>query len=251
MVSPWRLRPRCSGGAGVIQTASGLRLLRPPGPANRYRNAQIDDFGQWPGNPRALQPPFTLRLRARTSHPADRLVGTAGFGLWSYPWAWPLRMPQAVWFFFGAPPHDMPLAIGIPGHGWKAAVVDTGRPAARKWIPLAPVIVPLLNIPPLYRRIWPCIQRDVGVAEAVISQDIAQWHEYEIRWGLHESELLVDGITVLRAPSPRGPLSIVIWIDNQYAIVRPTGQLGWGVRACNEAQWIEVALISPFQFPTP
>jgi hypothetical protein len=57
-----------------------------------------------------------------------------------------------------------------------------------------------------------------------------------------ESELLVDGQPILRAPSPRGPLSLVIWIDNQYAIVRPTGRLGWGVRACTEEQWLEVVL---------
>jgi len=238
----WYLRPRCSGGAGVIQTATGLRLIRPPGPADRYRNAQLDDFGRRPGLARALWPPFTLRLRARASHPVTQLIGTAGFGLWSYPWAWPPRMPQAIWFFFGAAPHDMPLAMGIPGHGWKAAIIDTGRPAALTWLPLAPLIVPLLNLPPIYRRLWPSIQHAAGIAEAIVPQDIAQWHDYEIRWGVSESELLVDGQPILRAPSPRGPLSLVIWIDNQYAIVRPTGRLGWGVRACTEAQWLEVVL---------
>ncbi len=237
-----RLRPRCSGGAGIIRTTTGLRLIRPPGPANRYRNAQLDDFGRRPGPPRALRRPYTLRLRARTSHPRDQLIGTAGFGLWSYPWAWPLRMPQAVWFFFGAPPHNMPLALDVPGYGWKAATVDTGNPAAWRWLPIAPLVVPLLNISPLYRRLWPRIQRAVGVAEAIIDVDLTAWHDYEIRWGITESVLLVDGAVVLRGPSPRGPLSIVIWIDNQYAIVRPTGQFGWGIQACSETQWLEIAV---------
>ncbi|MCS6889097.1 MAG: hypothetical protein NZQ09_12890 [Chloroflexus sp.] len=236
------LRPRCSGGAGVVRTATGLRLIRPPGPADRYRNAQLDDFGRRAGPPRALRAPYTLRLTARASHPAEHLIGTAGFGLWSYPWAWPPRMPQAVWFFFGAPPHNMPLALGIPGYGWKAATVDTGQPSALAWLPAAPVIVPLLNLPPLYRRLWPRIQRAAGIAEAVVNVDLSQWHEYEIRWGITESVLLVDGTIVLRAPSPRGPLSAVIWIDNQYAIITPTGRLGWGVRACDEAQWLEVVM---------
>ncbi|MGB9740007.1 MAG: hypothetical protein C0184_09265 [Chloroflexus aggregans] len=238
------LLPRCSGGAGVVRLASGFRLIRPPGPANRYRNAQLDNVGRRPNAVRALRPPLTIRLVARASHPVGHLVGTAGFGLWSYPWAWPPRMPQAIWFFFGAPPHDMPLALGIPGYGWKAATIDTGRPAALGWLPAAPLIVPLLNVPPLYRRLWPRIQRAVGVAEAVVNVDLTRWHEYEIRWGTTLSELLVDGVVVLRAPSPRGPLSTVIWIDNQYTIVRPTGRLGWGLQACNEAQWLEVNLLS-------
>lgn len=238
------LRPRCSGGAGVVRTTTGLRLIRPPGPANRYRNAQLDDFGRRAGPPRALRPPYTLRLRARTSHPAEQLVGTAGFGLWSYPWAWPPRMPQAVWFFFGAPPHDMPLALGVPGHGWKAAAIDAGRPAALAWLPAAPLVVPLLNLPPLYRRLWPPIQRAAGIAETIVNVDLSQWHDYDIHWGISESTLAVDGVIVLRAPSPRGPLSTVIWIDNQYAIVRPTGQLGWGLQACAEAQWLEVNAVT-------
>ncbi|WP_298482180.1 hypothetical protein [uncultured Chloroflexus sp.] len=236
------LKPRCSGGAGVIQTATGLRLIRPPGPADHYRNAQLDDFGRRPGPPRALHAPYTLCLRARMSHRADRLIGTAGFGLWNYPWAWPPRMPQAVWFFFGAPPHDMPLAMNIPGHGWKAATVDTGRLAALAWLPIAPIIVPLLNLPPLYRRLWPRIQHAAGIAEALVPVDLTQWHDYEIHWGTKESVLRVDGTPILHAPSPRGPLSIVIWIDNQYAVVRPTGRLWWGLQPCDDAQWLEVVL---------
>ncbi|WP_298815227.1 hypothetical protein [Chloroflexus sp.] len=236
------LQPRCSGGAGIIRAATGLRLIRPPGPANRYRNAQLDDFGRRPGRARALVPPMTLRFQARFSHPADRLIGTAGFGLWSYPWARPPQMPRAVWFFFGAPPHDMRLAMDVPGYGWKAAMVDTGKPAALRWLSVAPLIVPLLNIPAFYRWLWPYIQRATGVAEAIIDVDLTQWHDYEIRWEPNESELLVDGAVALRGPSPRGPLSLVIWIDNQYAIVRPTGRLGWGVRACAEAQWLEIAV---------
>ncbi len=234
------LRPRCSGGAGVARLATGLRLIRPPGPADRYRNAQLDDFGRQPAAPRALTLPVTMRLRARFSHPADRLVGTAGFGLWSYPWAWPPRMPQAIWFFFGAPPHDMPLAAGIPGHGWKAATIDTGAPAALPWLALAPLVAPLLHLPPLYRRLWPRIQRAARIAEAAINVDLTRWHDYEIRWHATASALLVDGHVALTAPAPRGPLSMVIWIDNQYAIARPTGQIGWGLHACAEPQWLEV-----------
>jgi hypothetical protein len=39
--------------------------------------------------------------------------------------------------------------------------------------------------------------------------------------------------------SPRAPLGIVIWIDNQYAAFRPDGKMEWGVLKGKEC-WIEI-----------
>jgi len=50
----------------------------------------------------------------------------------------------------------------------------------------------------------------------------------------------VDGAEILRTPlAPRGPLGLVLWIDNQYAAWRPDGRLGFGTLA-NPAAWLEI-----------
>jgi hypothetical protein len=42
------------------------------------------------------------------------------------------------------------------------------------------------------------------------------------------------------APSPRGPLGFVMWLDNQYMVVTPWGRLGWGLLDEPGCQWMEV-----------
>jgi hypothetical protein len=183
-----------------------------------------------------------LRVRARFSRPEGGLRGTAGFGFWNYPIAWPLRLPRAIWFFYASPPNDMPLALGVPGWGWKAAVIDAARPAALALLPLAPALAPLFNLSPLYRGLYPPVQRAFGVAEASVRVPMEQWHEYVIEWGPRTSRFLVDGRVVLSdAPSPRGPLCFVTWVDNQYLIATPQGRVRWGVLDVPGAQWLELA----------
>ena len=71
------------------------------------------DFPHFPGT--------ELSLRARFSHPANTLKGTAGFGFWNAPFGdptvrWP-ALPQATWFFFASEPNDLPFAESGPGQG--------------------------------------------------------------------------------------------------------------------------------------
>ncbi|HMQ34244.1 MAG TPA: hypothetical protein PKD53_26150 [Chloroflexaceae bacterium] len=242
--------------------AGSLRLVTEGATADAYSDAQIDDYG-WPvgqpllrrrplrpgallgagpGAPLTRRPPLRLRVRARFSHEAGALRGTAGFGFWNYPVALPLGMPRAIWFFYGSPPLDMPLAMSVPGHGFKAATVDTGRPRALALAPLAPILVPLMRVPALYRGLWPPIQRAVGVAEALVRAPMAGWHDYVIEWGPRTSRFLVDGRVVLdEAPSPRGPMCFVAWIDNQYFVATPWGRFRWGTVAARGRQWLELA----------
>jgi hypothetical protein len=51
---------------------------------------------------------------------------------------------------------------------------------------------------------------------------------------------LVDGAEVLCAPSPRGLLGFVVWIDNKWAVLRVDGRLGKGKLAFAEEQWLEI-----------
>jgi hypothetical protein len=52
----------------------------------------------------------------------------------------------------------------------------------------------------------------------------------------------VDGQPALRCEaSPRAPLGLVIWIDNQYAAFTRRGRLSWGLEANPQEAWLEVA----------
>ena len=236
---PWR---QSLMGVGQLEQCAGrLRLTVAATHADRYSDAQIDDYQRCSLRPLGHRAPLRLRLRARFSAEASELRGTAGFGFWNYPSAWPPAPPRAIWFFYGSPPHDLPLAMGIAGHGWKAATIDTGRPRALALLPVAPLLIPLLRQPTLYRRLWPPLQRTLGVAEVGLRTTMTDWHDYEIEWGEQTSRFLVDGRVVLDdAPSPRGPMCLVIWIDNQYLIATPQGRLGWGLLATPQPQWLEL-----------
>src|SRR5512142_1378154 len=79
-------KPRATRGARAeISTESIWRLEIPPGPAGRYRLAQIDDYGGLSRKLLPWQAPVKLRLRARAS--AADIPGTWGFGFWNDPFA--------------------------------------------------------------------------------------------------------------------------------------------------------------------
>jgi hypothetical protein len=221
---------------------AALRLVTEGATGRSYADAQIHDYQGWLRGGLIRRPPLRLRLRARFSHGEGELRGTAGFGFWNYPIVMPPRPPRAVWFFYGSPPNDMPLAMGVPGHGWKAATVDTGRPRALALLPLAPIAIPLMRAPALYRGLYPPIQRAVGAAEALVRAPMTAWREYVIEWGERTSRFLVDGRVVLdEAPSPRGPLCFVAWVDNQYLVLTPQGRVRWGLLEAPGRQWLEIA----------
>lgn len=241
--APWR--QMMLGQARCEREGAMLRLVTEGATVRAYSDAQIDDYQGRLAGGFIRRPPLRLRLRARFSHPEGELLGTAGFGFWNYPIVPPPRPPRAIWFFHGSPPNDMPLAAGVPGRGWKAATVDTGRPQALALLPLAPVAVPLMWSPPLYRGLYPLIQRAAGVAEALVRAPMTEWHEYVIEWGVRKSRFLVDGRVVLdEAPSPRGPLCFVAWVDNQYLVLTPQGELRWGLLDAPERQWLEITEFS-------
>ena len=231
-------------GSGIIRTERGLRLMNMHAD-ERYTNAQIDDYANLPRCAFRWRPPLRLRLRARFSNEPDALRGTAGFGFWNDRFlmtGWRMPAPPSVaWFFFASPPSDMPLAVTVPGQGWKASTIDATRPRAWRWAALAPALPILLRRSQWRRQLWPALQRDLGVAETPLRITMTHWHEYMIDWGQETTLFAVDGQTVLRAPSPRGPLGLVIWIDNQWMVATPTGRFGHGVLALDHAQWLEVA----------
>jgi hypothetical protein len=256
-----RWRQYVVGQGRLEPTNSTLRFTIADATSRQYSDAQIDDYQGLPRRHFLWRPPLQLTVQARFSHPAGAgltgpapsraeglttgLQGTAGFGFWNDPFlmtgARMPALPRAVWFFYGSPSSNMKLDRNAPGHGWKAATIDALRPTALLLAPLAPLAVPLMNLRPAYRALWPFIQRALNVREAVITVDMTEWHTYSLKWETGRARFSVDGEPVLGdAPSPRGPLGFVMWLDNQYMVVTPWGRLGWGLLDVPGRQWMEV-----------
>ncbi|HET9111895.1 MAG TPA: hypothetical protein VFN78_13785 [Ktedonobacterales bacterium] len=252
-----------TGAARLHLAESGLRLELDRSPASRYSNAQIDDYTGRRARDYLWRPPLRLRVRARASHAvhptrpsrdqstADRwLRGTVGFGFWNAPLTMAgggLRLPDALWFFGASPPSNMALTAHGPGYGWKAQLVRAHRPGA------------LLATPPLaLTALWARVSGDVrpaagwlermtGAREALldsVAADLRQWHDYTLEWLPDRARFWVDGRQALVAEDPpRGPLGFVAWIDNQYAVATPRGELRFGILDC-EPQWLELDSIN-------
>ncbi len=237
-----------TGNGALEATGSTLRFLTANATARTYSNAQIDDYQGLPRRRFPWRPPLRLTVRARFSHPirsqAAGLRGTAGFGFWNDPFlmtgARTPTLPRAVWFFAASPPSEMKLDLDTPGYGWKAAVIDTLRPAAVLLAPFALPTALIMNLRPAYRRLWPAIQRALQIGEAEIGADMTAWHTYVLDWGVDRASFWVDERPVLYAPAPRGPLGFVMWLDNQYLTVTPWGRFGRGLLDVPGRQWMEV-----------
>lgn len=234
-------------GGGRVASDGGLRFTLPAG-ASGYADAQLDDYGgpRPPSAPRfAHRPGVALSLRARFSHPAHELHGTAGFGFWNAPYGDPttrrLALPAAAWFFFASAANDLPFAPE-PGHGWFAATIDATTPRALALIPLAPPVLLLNQFAPLRRRLWPAVGRRLGIAAAPLAVDLRDWRDYRLEWRGDGCRFLVDGAPVLTTPAaPRGPLGFVCWLDNQYLVLTPRGRFRAGVLPVAQEQWLEVS----------
>jgi hypothetical protein len=255
MGSTPELYPRTTPAASVTPTAGGWRLAIPDGLRGSYRLAQIDDYMHLPRRAFPWYLPLTpreprgvaLSLRARLS--ASNLPGTWGFGLWNDPFGFAIgfggtrrrlpALPNTAWFFHASPENYLSLLNDTPPNGFFAGTFRSPR-----WpLPLlAPALLalPFLALRPasrLLRRLAGRLVRQDGNA---VSVDVTQWHDYSIHWQADVVVFLVDGVEILRTPlAPRGPLGLVLWIDNQYAAWRPDGRLGYGTLA-NPAAWLEI-----------
>jgi hypothetical protein len=248
--APDRRFQRYVSGDGVVEAAGGgLRLLLDGAHAGQYSDAQIDDYAGLARRRFPWNPPLRLETRVRFSESAASLRGTAGFGFWNDPFMMTGRrvpaLPRAIWFIFASLPSDMRLDLNTPGQGWKAATIDASRPITGLLAPAAPLAIALMNLRPVHRAMWPTIQRAIKVQESAIDLDMRDWHTYSLDWGREASVFYVDGEIVLAgAPSPRGPLGFVMWLDNQFMVATPWGRFRWGMLDVPDRQAMEVANLS-------
>lgn len=236
---------RINGGQVEREGDHAWRLALPEMPAAAYADAQIDDYAGKPRRAYPWRPGVTVALQARFSHERDKLVGTAGFGFWNAPFGdptmrWP-AWPQAAWFFYASPPTDLPLAGDEPGRGWFAGTIDLGAWRAWRVAPLALPVLLLNQAAACRRRIWPVVQRQLGISFQTVAVDMREWHTYGLSWQADGCTFVVNGQTVLQTPfTPRGPLGFVCWLDNQYLAVTARGRVSAGILPIRQRQWLEI-----------
>ena len=232
--------PNCGA---VADNADYIRLSTLDATATAYSDGQLDDYGatglRW-------SPPLTLTVRARLggSH-GGGIHGTAGFGLWNDPGGARLKrlaLPRAVWFFYASPPSNLALDSLVPGVGWLAMTFDASQLRTLALLPFAPLGLLLMQGAWLRRALWPIAQWALGVRQMPLQVDPSAWHTYRIEWQPRRVAFWVDDALVLETPlSPRGPLGLVLWIDNQYAIVTPRGVVRGGLLDASGEQWLDIA----------
>jgi hypothetical protein len=236
-------------GVGRLERQGNAALLKLEGATRAtYSDAQLDDYAGLPRREFPWRPPLRMTVRARFSHPAAELKGTAGFGFWNNPIPPGMRglprLPCAVWFFFSSPPSNIALARDVPGPGWKTATFEAARPA---FLALAPFALPamlLMRLPALYRVLWPIGQRAIGVSEALLPVELTDWHTYTLEWRPKGVTFFVDSTHVHTAPcAPKGPLGFVTWLDNQYAVITPQGRFGFGFLDVPDEQWLALDFV--------
>jgi hypothetical protein len=239
----WRLTQ--TGGGRLVLTPEGMRFVVAGATTRRYANAQIDDYTGLPRHRFPWRAPLRLTVVARVGTPVR---GTAGFGFWNAPIS-PIGkvlpvLPAAIWFFYASPPANMPLAYGVPGCGWKVATIDATTRRALRWAPVAPLVLLANRLPGIYKRLWHRVQRALSVSEATIPPLDDTFRTFTLEWLTGGAHFLIDGQVVHETDyAPRGRLGFVAWVDNQWLIATPRGELGWGLLDVPGAQWMEIAQV--------
>lgn len=222
------------------------RLTCPGGGAGRYRLAQLDDYYHVKRSCLPWSAPCHLQLEARAS--ANHLPGTWGFGFWNDPFGMNLgfggvrllpALPDAAWFFFASAPNYLSFRNDLPAVGALAAVFRASA------VPIGFLAPGVLAAPLLLMRWFSRLARRLASAliredAARLSVDLTAWHTYEVNWKTDGVQFLIDGAVVHQSElSPRGPLGLVLWLDNQYAAWNPDGRLKYGTLE-TDPRWIEI-----------
>ncbi len=242
-ISPFWVR-FCIGHAN-IETERGIaRFVIAGAEDGQLSDAEIDDHRTVPRDRLSWKPPLRLHVRARMSHRAGDLLGTAGFGFWNDPFDWVGNVqtpPNALWFLYASPQSDMAFDPGARGNGWKAAILNAGR--------VDPVTMAIGNfifkLPGMSKLVFKLAQTRINAHEKNLD-DIAltDWHDYRIDWLAREARFYVDGAEVLIAPNPpRVPLGFVAWADNNAAIMGPGREFDFKRIAIGQRQWLELAYV--------
>ena len=249
-----KLIPHVTSDAKVEEIAGGepgdaYRLSIPAGKANGYRLAQLDDYTKIARGRFPLRPPIRLSLSAQAS--SNSIPGTWGFGLWNDPFGLslgfggnPFRLPvlpNAVWFFGASEENYLSFSENKPAQGFLSQSFRS------PWF--HPLLIPTgLALPFSRKRTRRLLGKVIAEDGLLLHVDVTQWHRYSLDWREDQVAFAVNDVPVFEsAVSPKPPLGLVIWIDNQYAAFTPAGKIGFGVLENPEPAWLEVKKIEVAQ----
>ncbi len=202
----------------------------------------MDSYARQQRREFSAHPPLTLSLRARAS--SEAIPGTWGFGLWNDPFGLSLgfggnpfslpALPNAVWFFHASPKNYLSFRDNKPAQGFLTQVFSSPH--------FHPMQFPIGFILPFSKKkARRLLGRIINEDSAIVRVDITQWHSYRLEWSPNRSAFWMDEALVLDTPvSPRPPLSLVVWMDNQYAAFTPDGKLKWGLEKNLTEAWLEI-----------
>lgn len=245
------LREHLVNGGRIERDGEVIRLVIPPTTSAAYADAQLDDYQHALPHVFVNRPPQRLRIRARFSHPAGVMKGTAGFGFWNHPFTREggvIEPPRNLWFFYGSPESNMQIARGAPGHGFKAAVLNSPLPPREGEGVRAKLMQALmaagnlaLKIPVLSSAAMAAARSVIVASERQLDLDVTAWHDFALDWTSDAAVFCVDGHEVLRTTKPpHGPLGFVAWVDNYRATATPDGQYEFAYVDVAEPQWLEL-----------
>ena len=235
-------KTRHTPGASVNALPNGFRLIIPDGDSRRYRVAQLDDYAQSGRKDFSHRPSLSLSLRARASR--ESIPGTWGFGLWNDPFGLSIgyggnalrlpTLPSAIWFFHASKENHLTFSNKL-GNGFLAQLFRSPKLQLSR---LARVGLTL----PFSRRKARGLMHEIVEEDGVrLGVDVTEWHGFRLEWSPTRSAFWVDDELLLESPvSPRPPLGLVIWIDNQYAAWHPDGKIGFGILENTEPAWLEI-----------
>lgn len=238
-----------SPAAQVLRLGEGYWHLEIPASSKRgYHLAQLDDHGRLRRVDFRWTPPLTLSLQARVS--AQELPGTWGFGFWNDPFSFLLgsagvvprfpALPDAAWFFHASPQNHLSFRDDQPAFGYLAATFRSRRVGAFR-LALASPLLALTLIPGPAQAIRKLLRGVVHQDATLIQADVTAWHTYEMDWEAGLVKFRLDGAAIFQTTiAPPGPLTLVLWIDNQYAALPPRGGFRYGTLPNQEPAWLEI-----------
>jgi hypothetical protein len=232
----------------ISKSASGWRLEIPSGISTQYRLAQLDDYASLKRGDFIHQTPTSLSLRARTS--SNSIPGTWGFGFWNDPLSSimglggmerPLpTLPSAAWFFYGSNENYLSFRNDKPPNGFLAATFSSPQIPTLLLTP-AIAMSPLLLFKSSAKWIRHQLSRHIFEDSTLLNIDVTQWHLFQIHWENNQVSFEVDGKSIFNTEiSPKGPLGLGIWIDNQYAAFTPSGKIKAGTLENPVPAWLEI-----------
>jgi hypothetical protein len=218
------------------------------GKKGSYRVSQMDDYSGRPRRKYLHSPPLSITLQVRVSD--NSLPGTWGFGFWNDPFALGIgvkgsglhlpALPEAAWFFYGSAKNDLSFRSEEPKNGLLASVF-TSTPIPSILLPFGLLALPLLASKSTARWLRRFASRFIKEDSVRCNIDDTIWHEYRVQWLENKVEFSIDSEVVLYSSiSPRPPLGLVVWIDNQYAAFSVDGSVHFGTEENPSPAWIEI-----------